>query len=119
MPLHPRQLVRGNCTISRGSRCLLAYPSPLWPARPPPRGAGTTAGFLLGRIERGDDRQFASPRRRDQRSVPPPRQKWFAAAHLDRNRTRMAELFVASRPVCVTNPPSACLGAGRIKRPID
>jgi hypothetical protein len=76
-----------------------------WPGQRGRRRAerGPPLGLLLGRIEHGDGGQFPSRRLRDQRSVPPQRQKRDLPAHLDRNRTRMAELFVASRAVSITN----------------
>jgi hypothetical protein len=65
------------------------------------RGAqrGLPLGLLLGRIEHGDGGQYPCRRRRDQRSIPRARQKRYLSTYLDRSRTRMAERFVASRPI--------------------
>jgi hypothetical protein len=59
---------------------------------------GLPLGLLLRRIEHGDGGQPDAVRCCDQRSVPPPRQKRDPPAHLARNRARLAEQFVASRP---------------------
>ena len=58
---HARALRRpgpGGCTTFSPSLSSPASPSRPWPARPPPYGAGTRLGWLLGRVRPRHGRQF-------------------------------------------------------------